>query len=91
MKSTFYYITFIAFTIFAFWVAFTWDIPVNNQMGMAFMGIMCFSLLVLLIIEDVKESHREQPYDTDHTNGRYKGNRYYNNERILQVILGNIR
>jgi hypothetical protein len=43
------------------------------------------------IIESVKESHKEQPYDTDHTNGRYKGNRYHNNERILQVILGNIR
>jgi hypothetical protein len=43
------------------------------------------------IIEGVKESHKEQPWDTDHTNSRYKGNRYHNNERILQVILGNIR
>ena len=38
-----------------------------------------------------KESDRDTLYDPDHNNQRYKGNRYHNNERILQVILGNIR
>ncbi len=43
------------------------------------------------LILDAKDTHKNDPWDTDHTNSRYKGNRYHNNERILQVILGNIR
>lgn len=41
------------------------------------------------LILEAKESDKN--YNIDHTNCRYKGTRYYNNERILQVILGNIR
>ena len=55
MKSAFYYIVFIAFSILSFWAAFTWDIPVNNQMGMAFMGLLSVSLIVMLLIYDIKE------------------------------------
>ncbi len=43
------------------------------------------------IILDVKDASKGESLSTDHANGRYKGNRYSNNERILQVILGNIR
>jgi RsiW-degrading membrane proteinase PrsW (M82 family) len=55
MKSTFYYIVFIAFSTFAFWVAFTWDIPVDNQIAMAFMGVMCLALFIMLAFYDIKE------------------------------------
>ena len=55
MKSLSYYIVLIAFSVFAFWVAFTWDIPVNNQMGMAFMGVMAFALLLMLAFYDIRE------------------------------------
>lgn len=43
------------------------------------------------LILDAKDESKGESWSTDHTNSRYKGNRYSNNERILQVILGNIR
>jgi hypothetical protein len=43
------------------------------------------------LILDAKDKAKDESWSTDHTNSRYKGNRYSDNERILQVILGNIR
>ena len=43
------------------------------------------------IIAEVKKEWDAEKWDVDHTNSKYKGNRYNNKERILQVILGNIR
>ena len=54
MKSVYYYIVLLAFTVYSLWVAFTWDIPVNNQIGMFFMGCLSISLTFLLIYEDIK-------------------------------------
>lgn len=43
------------------------------------------------IITEVRKEWDKESWDVDHNNSRYKGNRYYNKERVLQVILGNIR
>jgi len=60
MKTLSSYIVLIAFTVLSLWVAFTWDIPVNNQMGMAFMGLLSVSLIVMLLIYDIKEFVKNQ-------------------------------
>jgi hypothetical protein len=55
MKNLFMYLTFVSLTIFGFWVSFTWDIPVDNQLGMLFFSCMCLGCLILMIGYDIKE------------------------------------
>ena len=60
MKSLSSYIVLIAFTVLSLWVAFTWNIPVDNQIAMAFMGVASFSLFIMLVIYDIKEYVKNQ-------------------------------
>ncbi len=50
------YLTFVSMTIFGFWVAFTWNIPVDNQLGMLFFSCMCLGCLMIMISYDIKQT-----------------------------------
>ena len=41
--------------MFAFRIANTWDIPVNNQMGMAFFGCFFLVIAILFILVEIKD------------------------------------
>jgi RsiW-degrading membrane proteinase PrsW (M82 family) len=40
---------------FSFHVANTWDIPVDNQIGMAFFGCFFLGIAILLILIEIKD------------------------------------
>lgn len=53
MKNLFTYLTLVGMTIFGMWVAFTWNIPVDNQIGMFFVSCMCLGLLCMVVVYDI--------------------------------------
>jgi hypothetical protein len=55
MKSAFLYITLIVFSALSFWVAFTWNIPTDNQIAMAFMGCATLAFTFLLVGYEISE------------------------------------
>jgi hypothetical protein len=42
-------------TTLGMWIAFTWNIPVDNQIGMFILSCLCLSLMSLVAFEDIKE------------------------------------
>ena len=60
MKSLPTILCLIAFTVFAFYVAFKFNIPVDNQIAMAFIGVVCFFLTLTVIVYDIKEYIKER-------------------------------
>lgn len=54
MKNLHVYLTLSTMTVFGMWIAFTWNIPVDNQIGMFILSCLCLSLLSLVVIEDIR-------------------------------------
>ena len=54
MKKLFPYIGIIGFIVYTMWVAFTWDIPVDNQMGMFLFSCMGIGMFFIILFEDIK-------------------------------------
>ena len=54
MKNLFIYFALLGMTSFGMWVSFTWNIPVDNQIGMFFLSCMCLGLCFLVLFEDIK-------------------------------------
>lgn len=64
MKNLSMYITIIAFVTFSMWVAFTWDIPVDNQIGMFLFSCVGVGMFFIILFEDIKnyiKSKKTQP------------------------------
>lgn len=55
MKNLFPYITLISMSVFGLWVSFTWNIPVDNQIGMFVLSVLCFSLFLMVLVHDIKD------------------------------------
>jgi hypothetical protein len=58
MKNLFIYLTFIITTIFCVYCSLTMDIPTDNQILMFTLGVMSFSLFIMVFIYDVRKSHK---------------------------------
>jgi hypothetical protein len=54
MKNLFIYFTLLVMTTLGMWVSFTWNIPVDNQIGMFVISCLCLSLLFMVMVEDIK-------------------------------------
>ncbi len=54
MKNLFIYLTFIVTTIFCVYCSLVMDIPTDNQIAMFFFGVMSFSLLLMVIVYDIR-------------------------------------
>lgn len=54
MKKLFPYIAIIGFIVYSMWAAFTWDIPVDNQIGMFLFSCLGVGMLFLCLYEDIK-------------------------------------
>lgn len=54
MKNLFIYFALLGMTSFGMWVSLTWDIPVDNQIGMFFLSCMCLGLCFLVLFEDIR-------------------------------------
>lgn len=64
MKKLFPYIAIIGFVVYSMWAAFTWNIPVDNQIGMFFLSCMGIGMFFLCLYEDIKnyiKSKKVQP------------------------------
>lgn len=48
------YISVIGFIVYTMWVALTWDIPVDNQMGMFLFSCMGIGMFFIILFEDIK-------------------------------------
>ncbi len=55
MKNLHVYLTLSVMTTLGMWIAFTWNIPVDNQIGMFILSCLCLSLMSLVAFEDIKE------------------------------------
>ena len=49
MKNLIPYLTLISMSVFGIWVSFTWNIPVDNQIGMFFLSCMCIGLFFMVL------------------------------------------
>ncbi len=54
MKKLFPYLTLISMSVFGIWVSFTWNIPVDNQIGMFFLSCMCIGLFFMVLVHDIR-------------------------------------
>ena len=55
MKNVMFYLIPTFVVGFGFSVSLTWDIPVDNQIGMFILTCLMLTLLVSLIVYDIKE------------------------------------
>ena len=54
MKKFFPYIVIIGFVIYFMWVSFTWNIPVDNQIGMFLLSCMGIKMFFIMLYVDIK-------------------------------------
>ena len=54
MKNLFIYFGLLGMTTFGMWMSLTWDIPVDNQIGVFFLSCMCLGLFFMVLFEDIK-------------------------------------
>lgn len=55
MKSIPHIVSLFLMSSFAMYVAFTWDIPVDNQIAMAFIGFATLVLGILLLFHELRD------------------------------------
>lgn len=55
MKSIPHIVSLFLMSSFAMYVAFIWDIPTDNQIAMAFIGVMTLALGVILLIHELRD------------------------------------
>ena len=55
MKSISHIVAFFLMSAFAMYVAFYWDIPTDNQIAMAFIGVGTLFLGIVLLIHEVRD------------------------------------
>jgi len=60
MKKLFPYIAIIGFIVYSMWAAFTWDIPVDNQMGMFFFSCMGIGMFFIILFEDIRNYFKKK-------------------------------
>ena len=60
MKKLFPYIAIIGFIVYSMWVALTWDIPVDNQIGMFFISCMCIGMFFIILFEDIRNYFKKK-------------------------------
>ena len=64
MKKLFPYIAIIGFIVYSMWVSLTWDIPVDNQMGMFLFSCMGIGMFFIILFEDIRnyfKKNKPQP------------------------------
>lgn len=54
MKNLFIYFGLLGMTTLGMWMSLTWDIPVDNQIGVFFLSCMCLGLFFMVLFEDIK-------------------------------------
>jgi len=54
MKKLIPYVVLVLMTIYSSWVSFTWDIPIDNQIGMFILSCLSFMSLLLMVFDDVR-------------------------------------
>jgi hypothetical protein len=66
MKELFFYLMLISSIIFGFYISFTWDIPVDNQIGTFLMTCLLLVVLMFSIVNDtyqlIKRKKKENKY-----------------------------
>ena len=60
MKKLFPYIAIIGFIVYSMWVSLTWDIPVDNQMGMFLFSCMGIGMFFMILFEDIRNYFKKK-------------------------------
>ena len=60
MKKLFPYIAIIGFIVYSMWVSLTWDIPVDNQMGMFLFSCMGIGMFFIILFEDIQNYFKKK-------------------------------
>ncbi len=60
MKKLFPYIAIIGFIVYSMWVSLTWDIPVDNQMGMFLFSCMGIGMFFIILFEDIRNYFKKK-------------------------------
>ena len=55
MKSVQHIVSLFIMSAFAMYVAFIWDIPTDNQIAMAFIGLMTLVLGIALLVHELRD------------------------------------
>lgn len=55
MKKLFPYIAIIGFIVYSMWVSLTWNIPVDNQIGMFLFSCMGIGMFFIILFEDIRK------------------------------------
>ena len=60
MKKLFPYIAIIGFIVYSMWVSLTWDIPVDNQLGMFLFSCMGIGMFFIILFEDIRNYFKKK-------------------------------
>jgi len=60
MKKLFPYITIITLVTLSMWIAFTWNIPVDNQIGMFLFSCVGVGMFFIILFEDIQNYFKKK-------------------------------